>query len=333
MSKISIKKDFADGEKLFAVQLNNNFKVIEEGVNANEENLQEVIDQAITELDNELEEITANRGWDWNGGDRVKFYKGTSSQIENKEIENGTLLYNTETGETALDSDNNRITTGSGNVIVVSDEEPTNEATKVWINPDEIGQQKDSAVIDSLAGNETTKAPSVRAVKEKTNTIGDLDDLNTTDKSNLVNAINEVSNSSNYIVVGIESAQSLPSNTEVKLNLSKIINSNGNLLTLDANSNGVVIGTGVHNVEVSAQYYVYNYTGNGGRNIYIFNNDTLVDRGVLFIQNNYQTVGVSSIAIPVEEGDIITLKANSQGGTAEISVNDNITYLYVKVID
>lgn len=135
MSKISIKTDFADGEKLFAQELNNNFLVIQAGINANEENLQEVIDQAIIELDKQLEEITADRGWDWNGGNRVTFYKGNAQAIENREIINGQLLYNTETGETALDDNGERINTGSGNVVVVSDTQPTNEATKDWIKP------------------------------------------------------------------------------------------------------------------------------------------------------------------------------------------------------
>jgi len=135
MSKISIKTDFADGEKLFAQQLNNNFLVIQAGINANEENLQQVIDQAIIELDNELEEITANRGWDWNGGDRVTFFKGTTSQVNAQEIKNGQMLYNTETGETALDDNGNRIVTGSGNVVTVSNSAPTNPATKEWIKP------------------------------------------------------------------------------------------------------------------------------------------------------------------------------------------------------
>lgn len=135
MSKISIKTDFADGEKLFAQQLNNNFLVIQAGINANEENLQAVIDQAIIELDNELEEITADRGWDWNGGDRVTFFKGTTSQVNAQEIKNGQMLYNTETGETALDDNGNRIVTGSGNVVTVSNNAPTNPATKEWIKP------------------------------------------------------------------------------------------------------------------------------------------------------------------------------------------------------
>lgn len=135
MSQISIKTDFADGEKLFSQQLNNNFLVIQAGINANEENLQQVIDQAIIELDNELEEITADRGWDWNGGDRVTFFKGTTSQVNAQEIKNGQMLYNTETGETALDDNGNRIVTGSGNVVTVSENAPTNPATKEWLKP------------------------------------------------------------------------------------------------------------------------------------------------------------------------------------------------------
>ena len=135
MSKISIKTDFADGEKLFSQQLNNNFLVIQAGINANEENLQQVIDQAIIELDEELEAITADRGWDWNGGDRVTFFKGTTSQVNAQVIKNGQMLYNTETGETALDDNGNRIVTGSGNVVTVSNNAPTNPATKEWIKP------------------------------------------------------------------------------------------------------------------------------------------------------------------------------------------------------
>ena len=135
MSKISIKTDFVDGEKLFAQELNNNFLVIQAGINANEENLQQVIDKAIIELDKELQAITADRGWDWNGGNRVTFYKGSTSDINNQEIKNGQMLYNTETGETALDDAGERIVTGSGNVISVSDNAPTNPATKEWIKP------------------------------------------------------------------------------------------------------------------------------------------------------------------------------------------------------
>lgn len=135
MSKVVLKKDFKNGDILYDVDLNNNFAVIEAGINANEENLQEVIDQAIEELDQQLIDITADRGWDWNGGDRVTYFKGDTSQVNSRPITNGQLLYNKETGETAMDDDGERIVTGSGNVVAVSETEPTNEATKYWIKP------------------------------------------------------------------------------------------------------------------------------------------------------------------------------------------------------
>lgn len=142
MSKISIKKDFKDGEKLFAEQLNNNFAVIETGVNANEEDLEAVIQDAETRLQKELENITVDRGWDWGGSstDRVTFYKGTTDAVNAQAIKNGQMLYNTETGETALDDNGERIITGSGNVVSIGSEQPTNNATKIWIDPEEIGE-------------------------------------------------------------------------------------------------------------------------------------------------------------------------------------------------
>lgn len=170
MSKISIKKDFKDGEKLFASELNNNFGVIEAGVNANEANLEAIIEDAETRLQKELENITTDRGWDWGGSstDRVTFYKGDTAQVDSQAIKNGQMLYNTETGETALDDNGKRIVTGSGNVVYIGDEEPTNEATKIWINSDSI-EAKGNQVTNSMEGNETNIAPSVNAVKEYIN--------------------------------------------------------------------------------------------------------------------------------------------------------------------
>lgn len=168
MANVELKKNFKDGQYLYGDDLNNNFKVIEAGINANEDNLQGVIDQAQEELRNELEEITGERGWDWNDGsaERVTFYKGNTEQVNAKEVSNGQLLYDTTTGETALDTGGKRVMTGAGNILAVSEEEPTNPGTKVWINPDKIVKQPASNVVDSLEGNETDKSPSVKAVKE-----------------------------------------------------------------------------------------------------------------------------------------------------------------------
>lgn len=55
--------------------------------------------------------------------------------------------------------------TGAGG-IAVQEEEPTDESDLLWIKPSESAEPVD-CVVDSLDGNETTKAPSVRAVKNK----------------------------------------------------------------------------------------------------------------------------------------------------------------------
>lgn len=167
MSKISIKTDFNDGEKLFAQDLNNNFLVIQAGINSNEENLQEVIDQAIIELDKQLEEITADRGWDWNGGDRVTFFKGNDEQVTSQPIKNGQLLYNTNTGETALDDAGKRVVTGSGNVVEINNgSTPSNPATKLWIDRNKIVKTRASQVTTSMDGDDLNMAPAVKTVKD-----------------------------------------------------------------------------------------------------------------------------------------------------------------------
>ena len=167
MSKISIKTDFNDGEKLFAQDLNNNFLVIQSGINSNEENLQEVIDQAIIELDKQLEEITADRGWDWNGGDRVTFFKGNDEQVTSQPIKNGQLLYNTNTGETAVDDAGKRVVTGSGNVVEINNgSTPSNPATKLWIDRNKIVKTRASQVTTSMDGDDLNMAPAVKTVKD-----------------------------------------------------------------------------------------------------------------------------------------------------------------------
>ena len=97
MSNVVIKKDFKDGDKLFSVDLNNNFRVIETAINANDEQLESIIENAITQLDNELQAILDEHIWTWNSGESVTFYKGTTSQLDNVAIKNGQILYNTAT--------------------------------------------------------------------------------------------------------------------------------------------------------------------------------------------------------------------------------------------
>lgn len=115
MANISIKKDFVDGEKLFAQQLNNNFDTIEKGVNAGNKLI-----------------------WKDDNGAEMQSFRGTTAEVAERPIIDGQTLYNIETGETALDYGDKRISTGAGNVVYIGDEEPQNEATKIWIENDQV---------------------------------------------------------------------------------------------------------------------------------------------------------------------------------------------------
>lgn len=57
---------------------------------------------------------------------------------------------------------------GASNDVIISPEEPTTEDWKIWIDSDEV-DNLGSEVVDTLEGNETDTAPSVRAVKETLN--------------------------------------------------------------------------------------------------------------------------------------------------------------------
>lgn len=116
----------------------------------------------------------------------------TDAEVENIDIKDGQLIY-TGTGKTYMDYGNQRIPTGSGGSsvdvdtemsdtstnavqnkvikeyvdskeeVIVSDTQPTGNDWKLWIDSDEV-INSGSEVVDSLEGNETNKAPSVKAV-------------------------------------------------------------------------------------------------------------------------------------------------------------------------
>ena len=118
MANVSLKTDFQNGDKLYDYELNNNFRAIKAALEAMNK---------ITWQDNEE-------------GVGVSAYKGNTEAIEARELIDGQLLYNTETGETYIDTyvdaALSRINTGSGNVVAIQPTEPTNEAVKLWIEED-----------------------------------------------------------------------------------------------------------------------------------------------------------------------------------------------------
>lgn len=115
MAGVSLKKDFKDGDKLFGQQLNNNFGAIEAALNA-------------------MNKIV----WQDDPDDTVVTFRGTTEEINSRAIIDGQLLYDTSTGETYIDYGSQRISTGSGNAIFIGENEPTNPATQLWIDPTEM---------------------------------------------------------------------------------------------------------------------------------------------------------------------------------------------------
>lgn len=147
MAKISIKTDFADGDKLFAQQLNLNFKTIEAAFDSSNK----IVWEDTTEE-----------------GTEVKFKRYITTDIDSLPIEDGAVIYDVTKGRHYIDYLGERIQVGSaGNEIVISETEPTHEDTKLWINPEDddilnVGTE----VTNDLASNSTTKAPSCKAVND-----------------------------------------------------------------------------------------------------------------------------------------------------------------------
>lgn len=141
MANINIKTNFVDGEKLFAQQLNNNFRTIQEGMNA----------------DNKII---------WQDGEEVLFKRYITNDIENLPIVDGAIIYDIEKGRHYIDYNGKRIQVGSsGKEVLVQDTQPIEEDNKIWIESDFVNNMG-TEVVDSLDGDETNMSPSVRAVKK-----------------------------------------------------------------------------------------------------------------------------------------------------------------------
>jgi hypothetical protein len=163
--------------------------------------------------------------------------------------------------------------------------------------------------------------------------IGDLSDLDTTDKSNVVNAINEINSevqnkNLEYIVATISSAQTISSNYVV--NLNSIARSQGNFTI---NNGAIVIGEGINHIRVSGSFFVENWVGSS---YYLWGiikkNDSRISGSITGSTSSYLSASIPMTIIDVQEGDLITLVADSgQGGTLRTGASN--TWLCVEKID
>lgn len=119
MANVDLKTNFKNGDKLYDYELNNNFKAIQAALGA-------------------MNKIV----WQNDDNASLVMFAGTTEQITNRELIEGQLLYNTQTGETYIDAmvdtELKRVSTGGGTSIQIGGIEPTNPATKLWVEDDEL---------------------------------------------------------------------------------------------------------------------------------------------------------------------------------------------------
>ena len=170
---------------------------------------------------------------------------------------------------------------------------------------------------------------------------GILSNLTTTDKSNLVSAINEINtvNGKNMIMMQLTGAQSF-SNAYTKLNLSA-----GTTIgtKLSVSSNQVLIGAGVNHIKVSGTFG-YNYASAGMRYLRITKNYNAnnLDGTTIALQQKYEnntnhvgTIAITDIVIPVNEGDLIGMYVYGLSGDSARQTNGGTmqTNMTVEVVD
>ena len=153
--------------------------------------------------------------------------------------------------------------------------------------------------------------------------IGDITDLETTVKTDLVSAINEV-NEKNIITAGLSSDYTTPTaNTILQITGWTSLDTIGNKLSLS--NNKIVIGSGISKVKVSYAVEARS-AGSGSINIYLRHNDTLISQEVETFTAANQNGELMYIPrlIDVQENDTIDLVIYAPQNSKIIAGYDNI---------
>lgn len=138
----------------------------------------------------------------------------------------------------------------------------------------------------------------------------------------------------NFLQAAMTSDQTLSTaNTNITLNLNSVTRSAGNKLSLNTTNHRVIIGAGVNYVRVSGQIYISTLGTASGKNVYLYQNDTIKCRGIANLTTSYNTIVLPPCILPVVENDYFILRAQSQSGTTTvISRESYTTFLLVEVI-
>lgn len=184
-------------------------------------------------------------------------------------------------------------------------------ADKVFLN-----QNSQVADINKVNDSDLNQIKSV--VNQNDTNVGDLTNLNTTDKSSVVNAINEV-NSSNAITLQLTSNQTVGTGYSV-IQFNNTDTQIGNGLTVS--STGVIkIGAGISNVKVS---YYLNLANSANPQVPIVhilkNGSNLQQSGASIVgttSSNFPLT-VSNYIVEVSENDLISIEIAGNGNNVTI---------------
>ena len=165
------------------------------------------------------------------------------------------------------------------------------------------------------------------------NEIGTLSSLSTTNKGNLVGAINEIKTENNHkgdlITTALSGDFTLSANGYSTLPLTLVLYKKGSSLSVNT-SGEIVIGAGINSIGISGQAYYYTGT-TGGKTVQILKNNSVLSRSQLQNVSQYTMVVTSRMVINVSEGDVIDMQFSGKSGDLIKAYNFG-TYLSVEVI-
>lgn len=166
--------------------------------------------------------------------------------------------------------------------------------------------------------------------------IGSLEDLNTTEQSNLVGAINEVNDRTkpNMISAGISTNTSYTISSTwayAPMTLDNLISSVGDKLTLENGS--IKVGAGVSKVELSANFLLRGIKGLMVAGIMVNGSIKPQIYCTPETATTWETRTISNLVFDVNEGDVITLGYGSGATGAMEFAGLFFTFLTVKALD
>lgn len=149
-------------------------------------------------------------------------------------------------------------------------------------------------------------------------------------QTNVENAINDQTEYK-YIKATISSAQSISTGSVVNLDTLDGDTTNG---AITLSNKGFVIGSGISLVEVSGIIFCQSVVGNAGNYVWqlIKKNNSNIVGNICIATSNFVSGVLPAVPVTVQQGDKITMVADSTASSAELRAGTAATYLMVRII-